>query len=179
MSEQIAQVPLLEQVAADLQQSGEYKRQLSATDVEEILSGAVSQLVSERDDVGVALSNLSVEIKESGQRPRDGEAVILGRLDIAGELATGSLDVKLGLINHPRDNSMILCPEPQLKGDIDIHTPLGVGTDVKALISDKIMGTMLQRSISNWLGREMKERGTKFDKLSLHLLPESLQIILA
>jgi len=36
MTEQIAQVPFLEQVAAELQQSGEYRRQLSAIDVKDL-----------------------------------------------------------------------------------------------------------------------------------------------
>lgn len=132
MSEQIAQVPFLEQIAAELQQRGEYSGQLSATAVEKLLSGAVSQLVGERENIRVSLSNLSVKIKESDQWPRDGEVTILG-----------------------------------------------VGTDVKAMISDRIMGTMHQRSISSWLSKEMKKRGAKLNTLSLHLLPESLEIILA
>jgi len=172
--ETITPTPFLDEVADQLRAGREFSRELNPHELEEFLEGAVSQMAKGQENLRVGLSNPAVSIRE-------GEANVTGRIDVMGKMTIhsftieldGGLDMVLHLRNDPRSGGggRILCEIKQLEGKIKSSS----GDPIKE-IEKSMMGLMFQKSIFGWLDQEMKERGATVHSLSLHLLPESLEI---
>ena len=106
MPEQVVQVPLFEQVAAELRQNGTFQRDLTGQDVSGIMRGVVQSLVSGQDAVRASIASMNVGIeKQQGsvsgsvrvEKPINatiGVNCVLGNDKTPGRIRLVSLDIK-------------------------------------------------------------------------------------
>ena len=94
MSEFVAQVPLIEQAAASLRQSGRFETDVSGQDVEVIMKSVMEDMLTQSNQVRASIENLSVRV-------RDDKGQVRGSVNVQSPVkATISINARLGNSNN-------------------------------------------------------------------------------
>lgn len=169
MSELISQVPIFEQAATSIKETGSFQKELSSQDMESIMKGVVSGLLEGQEAVHATVPTMNVQIE-------NGKGIINGSVQVEKPIkATIDLECTLGNDNDPNKIRLV---------DLDVKTKAGFVAKAAlkaANIEGRARNVLSDPNIalSDALKKQLEPKGVVLTGSSLHFGDKTLNISLS
>ncbi|MEQ9716432.1 MAG: hypothetical protein ABGF52_13010 [Candidatus Asgardarchaeum sp.] len=168
-SELHSNVPLLEIISSSIKQTGKFKQSMTGQDVEQIMKGVVSGLLTSQDTVDASISKMDVNIKNN-QGKVNGIVVINKPISASIEI-----DCVLGNSNKKDELSLVSLKVNEKAGFIAKIALAAVDIEGKARATLQNPNQALFNSIS----KQLEPKHTAITNIGLQFKDSSLNVSLS
>lgn len=166
MSEYLASVPIIEQAAAALKETGFFHQELTRADVVGIMQGVVNGLLTDQDKVRAGIPTMDVRIENQ-------QALVTGSVRLEKPIKA-TIQISCVLANDQKPQRLRL-----VRLDIQEKAGLAARAVLKAVnIKGKAKSALSDpnRALFAALGEQLKPKGIELTGIGLHFREEALVV---